>query len=348
MNGNMQGLFKAAKGEGHLALREIEIPHPKADEVLIEIKAAGICGTDIHILHDEYPYWPPVILGHEFSGEVVEVGEQVSGYRVGDRVVGEPHTKACGRCELCRSGYMQLCGSKRSIGWGIHGAFARYMVLPEKLLHRIPDSMSFDEAALVEPAANAVQDVIERGDVRANDFVVVLGPGPIGLLCLMAARAAGAGQTALVGIRADAETRLTIGRKLGADHILVADAEDVTARINQLTGGRGADVVVEASGAPASIASTVAMVRRLGRIVAIGMTGREQISFPWDAAIWKMCTMIFNLSTGYSSWERAIDLIASRKIEVGPLITHRVPLADWQEAFTATEKGQALKALLVP
>lgn len=348
MNGKMQALFKTAKGEGYLALSEADIPHPKADEVLIEIKAAGICGTDVHILHDQYPYWPPVILGHEFSGQIVEVGKQVSGYRVGERVVGEPHTLACGKCELCRTGYMQLCASKRSIGWGIHGAFARYMVLPEKLLHHIPDTMSFDEAALVEPTANVVQDVIERGRVQANDFVAVSGPGPIGLLAMMAARAAGASQVALIGVQADVQVRLAIGRELGADHIIVADAENAAERIGELTAGRGADVVVEASGAPAAIVSSVGMVRRLGRIVVIGMTGREQISFPWDAAIWKMCTIIFNLSTGYSSWEKAIGLIAAGKIDAARLITHRMPLTEWQGAFAAAEKGAALKALLVP
>jgi L-iditol 2-dehydrogenase len=348
MNGQMQGLFKTEKGKGHLALMNTEIPSPKADEVLIEIKAAGICGTDVHILHDEFPYWPPVILGHEFSGQIVEIGERVTGYIVGDRVVGEPHTLACGKCELCRTGNMQLCASKRSIGWGIHGAFAQYMVLPEKLLHRIPNSMSFEEAALVEPTANVCQDVIERGGVQANDFVLVMGPGPIGLLSVMAARAAGACQVALVGVTKDMETRLAVGREVGADHIIVADQESVVETVNSLTDGRGADVVVEASGSPVAIASTVSLVRRLGRITVIGMTGRELISFPWDAAIWKMCTIAFNLSTGYTSWEKAIGLIASKKIDVTRLITHKVSLADWQIAITAAEKGEALKAILIP
>jgi L-iditol 2-dehydrogenase len=348
MDGKMVGLFKTARGEGNLALMETDIPHPKMDEVLIEIRAAGICGTDIHILHDQYPYWPPVILGHEFSGQIVEAGEQVTGFKVGDRVVGEPHTLACGKCELCRTGYQQLCSSKRSIGWGIHGAFTRYLALPEKLLHHIPDSLSYEEAAVVEPTANVVQDVIERGEVAPNDFVVVLGPGPIGLLSVMAANAAGAREIALVGVKADMNHRLAKGKELGADHIIVADVENAVETVAALTGGRGADVVVEASGAPLAIASSVAMVRRLGRIAVIGMTGRDQISFPWDAAIWKMCTIVFNLSTGFSSWEKAIGLIASKKIDVSRLITHRAPLADWQKAFKAADEGETLKALLIP
>lgn len=348
MHGKMLGIFKTAKGVGNVSLMEIDIPQPKEDEVLIEVKAAGICGTDIHILHDKFPYYPPVILGHEFSGQIVEIGSQVTDYRIGDRVVGEPHTLACGKCELCRTGYQQLCSSKRSIGWGIHGAFARYLVMPEKLLHHIPNSITYDQAALVEPAANVVQDVIERGKIAPNDFVVVIGPGPIGLLAVMAARAAGAREIALVGVKADLENRLALGKQLGADHIIVADAENSAEKVAALTAGRGADIVVEASGAPLAISSTVAMVRRVGRIVVIGMTGGKEVSFPWDAAIWKMCTLVFNLSTGFTSWEKAIGLIASKKNDIDKLITHRERITDWQKAFTAAEEGKALKALIIP
>jgi L-iditol 2-dehydrogenase len=348
MNAKMQGLFKTAKGDGYMALMDADVPRPKPDEVLIEVKAAGICGTDIHIIHDEFPYWPPVILGHEFSGEIVEIGAEVTGYGVGDHVVGEPHTLACGKCELCRTGRMQLCALKRSIGWGIHGAFARYLVLPEKLLHHIPETMAFEDAALVEPAANVCQDVIERGAVQANDTVVVYGPGPIGLLSVMAAKAAGARHVILVGVQSDVEARLAVGREIGADEIVVADEEDVAEIVNRSTGSRGADVVVEASGSPLAVASAVSVVRRLGRITVIGMSGREQIPFPWDSAIWKMCTIAFNLSTGYTSWEKAIGLIATGKINAARLITHKIPLADWQVAITAVESGRALKALLIP
>ena len=344
----MMGLFKTAKGPGNMALLEAPVPSPKPNEVLIEIKAAAICGSDIHIRHDTFPYWPPVIMGHEFSGLVVEVGSEVTGYKVGDRVVAEPHTQACGKCELCRIGHIQLCAAKRSPGWGINGAFARCLAMPEHLLHRIPDSMSDEEAALVEPTANVVQDVLERGRVDPNDFVVVSGPGPIGLLSVMAAKAAGAREVALIGTEADEKVRLPLGRELGADHIIVAGRQDVVEAINDLTGGRGADLVVEASGAPSAIAATVHMVRRLGRITAIGLSGRETVPFPWDAAAWKVCTIIFNLSTGFTSWERAIGLIASKRIDAARLITHVAPLKEWERVFDEVENMQAVKALLIP
>ncbi|GMR09855.1 MAG: zinc-binding dehydrogenase [Anaerolineae bacterium] len=344
----MQGLFKTAKGPGNMALMDAPIPSPKVDEVLIEVKAAGICGTDIHIRHDSFPYWPPVIMGHEFSGVVVEAGSTVSNFAVGDRVVAEPHTKACGKCELCRTGHIQLCSEKRSPGWGIDGAFARFIAMPEHLLHRLPDSVSFQEAALVEPTANVVQDVLERGIVEPNDFVVVLGPGPIGLLSVMVARAAGARTVALIGTAADESMRLPLGREIGADEIIVSGQQDIVRAVQDLTDGRGADLVVEASGAAPAIAATPHLVRRLGRITVIGMTGQDAVAFPWDAAIWKVCTIVFNLSTGFTSWEKTIGLIASKQIDVARLITHSAPLTEWESVFDAVEEMQAVKALLIP
>lgn len=344
----MLGLFKTEKGPGNMALLEAPVPVPASNEVLIEVKAAGICGTDIHIKHDTFPYWPPVIMGHEFSGVIVETGAEVSGYKVGDRVVAEPHTRACGKCELCRTGHIQLCADKRSPGWGIDGAFARYIAMPEHLLHRIPDSMSYEEGALVEATANVVQDVIERGRVEANDFVVVLGPGPIGLLSVMAAKAAGATRVALVGARTDESLRLPTGLRVGADEIIVADREDVVERVMELTGERGADVVVEATGAPPAIALTPHLVRKLGRITAIGMTGGRDVNFPWDMAMWKACEIVFNLSTGYTSWEKTIGLIAAKKIDVMKIVSHTEPLQEWETVFEQMENMETVKALLIP
>lgn len=341
----MLALYKTAKGVGNMELRQAPVPQPKASKVLLEIKAAGICGTDIHIRHDKFPYWPPVIMGHEFSGVIIEAGSEVTNFKVGDRVVGEPHTRACGKCEMCRSGNIQLCSSKRSPGWGIDGAFARYLVMPEHLLHRIPDSMTFQEAALVEPAANVVQDVLERAQVFANDTVVIFGPGPIGLLALMAAKAAGAGKTIMIGTSADLAMRLPVAKELGVDEIILADQQDAVEEVLRITNGRGADLVVEASGAPRAIAASFGAVRRMGRISQIGLTGQDEISIPWDKAAWKVCNLYFNMSTGYTCWGRTIGLIASKKMDVAKLISHTAPLEDWERMFDAIEKLQTLKVI---
>ncbi|RKY70236.1 MAG: hypothetical protein DRP97_04075 [Candidatus Latescibacterota bacterium] len=344
----MLALVKTQKGAGHLELREVDAPKIAPDEVLIEIKAAAICGTDIHIKHDEFPYWPPVVLGHEFSGEIVELGSEVEHYQEGDRVVGEPHTKACGKCYFCRTGNIQICPAKRSPGWGIDGAFTKYLKMPEKLLHRIPDHMSFEQAALVEPTANVVHDVLERGRVEAEDFVVVLGPGPIGLLAAMCAKAEGARKVMIVGTPGDEALRLKVAREVGIDYVVNLAKEDPIQKTLDLTNGLGADLVVEASGAEPAIRTTVDLVRKMGRITVIGMTGKADIAFPWDKAIFKACDLLFNLSTSYTSWDRTISLIAERKINVDAIITHREPLTNWEQVFDDVENLRALKAVLIP
>ena len=343
----MQALVKTQKGVGFLELMEMPAPAPGPGEVLIEVKACGICGTDVHVLHDQFPYWPPVILGHEFSGVIVEAND-TKYFKVGERVVGEPHTQACGHCYLCRTGNVQICPTKRSPGWGIHGAFTKFLKMPERLLHRIPDSMGFDVAAVVEPTANAVHDVIERARVEAGDFVVVLGPGPIGLLAAMAARAGGARHIVMVGAPSDEAVRLKKARELGFHTVLNVASANPADVVRDLTGGIGADLVIEASGAPAAIASTVDLVRKKGRICAIGLTGRENIAFPWDKAAFRVCDIIFNLSTSYTSWDRTINLIAGGLVPAGEVISHRLPLGQWRAAFDEIEAQRALKVILIP
>ncbi len=344
----MLALVKTAKGVGNLELRDVPEPQIAPDEVLIEVKATGVCGTDIHVKHDRFPYWPPVVLGHEFAGQICEVGDEVQGWKVGDRVVGEPHTKACGVCWLCRQGHIQICPEKRSPGWGIDGAFTKYLKYPPKLLHGIPDHVSFEQAALVEPTANVVHDVLERSRVEAEDFVVVLGPGPIGLLAAQCARAEGARAVMIAGTPADEKLRLKTARQLGLDHVVNVAEESALERCLELTEGRGADLVVEASGAEAAINDAVEMVRKKGRISAVGMTGRDDIRFAWDKAIFKACDIYFNLSTSYTSWDRAISLIASGKVNAEALISHCEPLSNWERVFDDVENMRALKAVLVP
>jgi L-iditol 2-dehydrogenase len=344
----MKALVKTAKGVGNLCLMDMPEPTPGPGEVLIEVCASGICGTDVHVKNDRFPNWPPVILGHEFSGTVIQLGPECQYSKIGDRVVGEPHTRHCGQCYLCRTGNVQICPNKRSPGWGIHGSMAPLLVMPEKLLHRIPDRLDFDTAAVVEPTANAVHDVLERARVDAGDFVVVLGPGPIGLLAGLAARAAGARHVALVGAPQDEGLRLGKARELGFQTVLNVAKDNVPQSIMDLTGGTGADLVIECSGAPPAIASTVDLVRKKGRICAIGLTGGKTVDFPWEKAAFKVLDMFFCLSTSYTSWDRAINLIAGGQIPAEKIITHRLPLSEWETAFAEIEAQRALKVILHP
>lgn len=344
----MKALVKTEKGVGKLEMRDVEVPTPGDGEVLLKVLAAGVCGTDIHIRDDKFPYWPPVILGHEFCGQVVSLGDGVTLVGQGDRVVGEPHTKACGHCRLCRTGNVQICASKRSPGWGIDGAMAEYLVMPEHLLHKVPASMSDAAAAVIEPTANAVHDVVERAGVVAGDLAVVIGPGPIGLLAAMTARAAGAREVVVIGTDADEALRLPKARELGFSHVVNVQQASAAEVVADLSGGVGADMVVECSGSRGGVASAVELVRKKGRICAIGLVGDDTIDFPYKTASFKVCDMYFCLSTSYTSWDRAIALVAGGQIQADAIITHCKPLDQWELVLDDIDNLKAIKAVLVP
>ena len=343
----MLALIKRAKGEGQMGLDERPIPVCGEDEVLIRVAYSGICGTDIHILHDQFAYYPPVILGHEFSGEIVQIGQRVTGFSVGDRVVGEPHNRACGKCHLCRNGHIQNCADKRSIGWGIDGAFTDYLVMPEKLLHKIPDTLSLPEAAMAEPCAIVAHQLLERARVTPGDTVVVMGMGPIGLIAAQMAKIAGAGCVLLCGTNADMEYRLKVADALGCyDRFINVQAEDADAVVRTVAPD-GADLVVEASGAGSAIRTAIKVLKKWGTLCAIGMTAAPTVEIPWNEAMMKVLDVQFNMSSSYGGWEIALKLMASGKLNVTPMIGIR-PLRQWEEAFDDLQAGRAIKLLLQP
>lgn len=344
----MKALVKTRKGVGHIEVRDVAEPSPAEGEVKIKVAACGVCGSDIHVRHDSFPYWPPVILGHEFTGTIVEAGAGCRRFKEGDRVVAEPHTKACGQCYLCRTGNVQICPEKRSPGWGIDGGMAEFVCYPERLLHAIPEDMSWDQAAVVEPTANAVTDLLLRTGVTAGDFVAVQGPGPIGLTAAMVARAAGARDVAVIGTPGDVGLRLPKARELGFSHVFNIAETDPVEAVLDLTDGRGADIVVECSGAPAAIPVSASLVRKRGKICAIGLTGNKTVELPWDAFQFKVVDLIFCLSTEYESWDRTINLIHSGRVPAERLITHREPLENWEKVFDDIEDLHALKGLMIP
>jgi L-iditol 2-dehydrogenase len=216
------------------------------------------------------------------------------------------------------------------------------------LLHRIPEGITFEQAALVEPAANTVTDIVERGAIEAGDFAVVLGPGPIGLLAAQVAKAAGAGQVMIVGAPSDEELRLATARKLGVDHVVNFAETDPVERCLELTDGRGADLVIECSGAPPAIQQSVELVRKWGRICAIGLTGKRPVELNWDAAMTKVITLYFNMSTAYGSWDKTITMMSDGRIDVEPLITHVLPLTEWEKGFKVMEDMAGLKVVFNP
>jgi L-iditol 2-dehydrogenase len=315
---------------------------------LIRISAAGVCGTDIHIYRDEFPYWPPVVMGHEFSGVIVETGKGVAGFKHGDRVVAEPHTRFCGKCSLCRAGHIQLCPEKRSPGWGMDGAFTDYLVMPELFLHHVPDSLKDDIAALTEPTAIVVTGVIERGGAAVGDTVAVVGAGPIALLSVITAKAAGAQRVYLLGTNADESLRFPAAQVLGAERIINVDKTDAAAVILDETGGLGVDLAVEASGAAAGINTAARITKKCGRIVVLGLPGEEKTAVIWGEMVKKALDASFCFSSSVFSWGKALSLLSSFRGDLRVLISHRAKIDDWEKVFSDIESGKAIKALFVP
>ncbi|MBI2914991.1 MAG: zinc-binding dehydrogenase [Firmicutes bacterium] len=346
----MQALVKTQEGPGFVELRDVPIPVPGSDEVLIRVGAAGICGTDVAIYRgaEGQVFYPPVVLGHEFSGEIAGVGAQVKDWKVGDRVVAEPQSRACGICSYCRTGRIGMCPEKRSPGWGTDGGMAEYVVMAAHLLHRIPENVSLDQAALAEPLSIAVHSMTENTSVEPGDFVLVFGPGPIGILSALAARQLGARSVLAAGTAKDEAVRLKAAEAAGIDQVVNVEKEDIVQKVLDLTGGVGADMVVEASGSVGAISAGVRSLRRQGRFVATGFAHARKLDFDWNTCVLKNLSMFFQYSSTYTSWDRSLKMLAGGGSGFDRVITRKAKLADWKQAFEDLENSRAVKILLEP
>ena len=337
----MIGLVKVAPGNTRLELREVELREPGPGEVVIRVRFAGICGTDIHIRDDHFQSYPPVILGHEFTGTVERLGDGVDPTLLGARVVVEPHAAACHVCFLCRGGNPEICASKRSPGWGIHGAFASRVVVPAWLLHRVPDHLPDEVAVLAEPMAVTIT-ALRRVQLAAGDTVLIVGPGPVGLLAALAARASAAADVVVAGRTEGA--RLETARRLG---FATTTADQAGAFLRARTDGRGADVVLEATGTGDGVAAAFDAVRRRGRIAAVGLSGLPSIDIRWDFATTRDADLAFAMSSSYAAWEPALTILTRVATDAATLPTY-FPLTDWEAAFRAVADRTVVKAVIDP
>lgn len=341
----MKAVVKTKKGVGHVELLDVPKPRPGPSEILVEVKAAGICGTDIHIYRDEYPYNPPVVLGHEFCGVIAEVGENIEGWEAGDRVTCETAGKICGRCFYCRTGRYNLCPQRKGFGYDMDGAFARYILIPrQKILHTLPENVDFVSGALCEPSASVTHAVVDRTRISGGDFVVVTGDGPIGLLALQLARIAGAGIVVVTGL---IDERLSVAEGLGADMTINVGEEDPVDIVRDLTGGFGADVVLECSGSGSAVRQALQFIKRGGALTQIGLFGKP-LEVDLDQIVHKEIQIAGTFSQRWEVWERALNLIGRGRIRLKPLVTHVFGLEEWMRGFEIAEKRTGIKVVLTP
>jgi L-iditol 2-dehydrogenase len=340
----MKALVKTEKGVGHLEVLEVPEPIPKPDQLKIEVRAGAICGTDIHIHDDAYVNNPPMVLGHEMSGVVVEVGDEVTRYAVGDRVTSETFKYTCGQCRFCQTGLIVHCVNRESMGVHVDGAFAKYVCQREESLHKLPDNLDFEAGALSEPTAVAVRAVYERARISPGDVVLVSGPGPVGLLCLQAVKSIGA-TVVLAGASGD-ENRLALGKQLGADVVLNVTTDSLD-QLFDITDGLGADVAFECGGSQASLSQCITHSRKGAQLVLVGLFGHD-ISVNVDLAIIKELTVLPSMAYRHRTWERTMRLLGEGTIKTAPLISGHFPITEWEKAFETVRARQGHKYLLLP
>jgi len=340
----MKALLKKQSQDDFLVLTDIKKPQPKNDEILIKIHAAGICGSDIHIMNNEYPSNPPVVLGHEYSGTVSEIGKDVSNFTTGDRVVSLTAIETCGSCIYCRQGLRMLCPERKSIGSGRNGAFTEFITVPSDLAFKIPDKISLDEAVLCEPLACVVRSVLERGCVKAGDYVYISGPGIIGQIAAQLAALSGA--YVVVGGMSHDKERLLLARENGAINQIIVDSEDVLTKAMKFTNERGFDVAFECSGAQASSHICLNVLKKTGIYSQLGLFGRS-IDFNMDLALIKEINFSNSYASEWTSWDRALSLLDQGKVNLSSLIGPKFKLSEWREAFNLMLRREGYKILLI-
>lgn len=333
---------------GSVEVREVPIPEIGEDEVLLQVGAVSVCGSDVHQYHasQSWPVAVPVILGHEFGGIVARTGSRVKNFKEGDRVVSETASYICGTCMMCRTGAYNLCPQRKGFGYGINGAMAGFARVPERTLHPIPDTLSFEKAALTEPCCVGYNAVIEKSRVRPGDTVVVLGPGPIGLLCAEMARLAGAGNLIVAGMAQDV-SRLEAARELGATHAVNLQETDLKELVMSLGDGLGAHLVVDAAGASAALKTALDIVRPAGQISKVGW-GPQPLGFSLDPLVQKAVTLQGSFSHTFQNWEMVVSMLASGQINLKPIISRVAFLEDWKECFDGMHDGKYVKTVLQP
>ncbi|NTW71007.1 MAG: alcohol dehydrogenase catalytic domain-containing protein [Eubacteriaceae bacterium] len=341
MAGTMKGL--CLNESQKLELREFPIPEPKKGYVRVKVKRAGICATDIgYWKHGSDRLQLPVILGHEASGDVEKLGEGVTKVKEGDRVIVMTTYEVCGECHFCKIDATNLCIKRRGIGSKENGGFADYVVVPETSCIKMPDSMTYDEGAMVEVLACGIHAVAEQAPVTLDSVTLVVGPGPIGVLASLAAQACGS-KVILAGLTQDVP-RMNVAKSLGINTIVNLQEEDLGKVVSDMTNGYGADFVVEASGSYPGVRTALDMVAKKGTLCQMGVNhGTGEVD--WSIILNKELHIIGSLSQKPTAWIKAKNMISEGKIDVNPLISDVMALKDYEEAFGKAANVTGFKVL---
>jgi len=346
----MKAVIKTSTGLGNIKYMEVEEPKFSSDQILVKVKAAGLCGTDVSLydwtntIVEGYNPPTPVIMGHEFAGEVVGVGEDTEGFVVGDRITANP-VVSCGNCHLCQQGRANICTNRTLLGLQKNGVFAKYVAIPYEAAYKLPDNISYQIGALSEPLCVVIH-ALERVPVNPGDVVVIVGAGPLGLLLSLMAQVAGAGRVIVTGLEVD-QLRLKVANQLGAEAVNI-DTEDLEEKVLEVTKGVGADIVFETAGQPSAVLQSLKVVRRGGKVGLLGiphaLTEINTASLvlgeidvigirAYTPLTWRRCQSIW----------RVIDTERLKRI-----VTHTLPLKEVEQGISLIKNRRGIKVLLIP
>ena len=344
----MKAVVKYENKPNATEVRDVPIPEIGPNDVLVEVAYVGVCGTDPHMHTGAvvFDFNCPFILGHEFAGKITKVGANVSNWKLGDRVTAETHADYCGHCTLCRTNNYHLCKQRKGFGFHVDGAFTKYVKVPSRILHRVPDNVSLKAASLTEPFCVAYKSVICNSTVNPGDTVVVIGPGPIGLLCMKMAQMAGASRIVAIGTDGD-DGRLELSKSFGATITINSSKQNPVDIIMPLGDGFGADLVVDTAGAAVTLKLSMDVVRPQGQITKIGW-GPKPVGFSLDPLIAKSVTFKGHFSHTWDVWEKCLTMMSNGQVDLEQLVTHELPLDQWEKAFELVETKEGNKVVLTP
>lgn len=341
----MKALTKTEKGYDKMALLDIEEPKAEKNLVKIKVEYSGICGSDLHSFKGEYGnIKTPVVLGHEFSGVVVEVGESVTKVKVGDRVTSETTFETCGECDFCKSKDYNLCSTRKGIGTQANGSFAEYVLSREESVHVLPENVSLLAASLTEPLACCVHAALEKTTITAGEVALVFGPGPIGLLLSQVVKSQGA-YVILAGVTKDKE-RMELAKKLGIDLVVDLLQEDLDAIVMEKTNGYGANKVFDCSGVIHAVNQGLRLTKKKGDFVQVGLFAKVKNELDQEAIIQREIRYIGSRSQKPSSWITSLELLRDKKVDTETLVTKMVDLENWREGIDAAMQGSEIKVVI--
>lgn len=348
----MLALVKYGKGAGETELRDVPVPEIGEEDLLVEVMAAGICGSDLAYDAGLHPNQlnTPVILGHEFSGRIAKIGAKVKDWKVGDRVVSDNTGYVCGKCFACTTGQFLMCPERLGMGYGMDGGFTEYVKISGELLSRnpnaifrIPDCVSYEEAAILDPICNPYKAIVQEGHILPGEDIVIFGVGPIGLFAVQVARVMGCGEIIVVG-RSGNEKRFAMARKYGATRIIESDKEDVVKAVKEATKGEMAALAVDCAGANELVNLAIDLVRNGGEIVHVGYDDKP-FNYSLDHLLERGVSIKGHFGYDYRSWKNCIHLLELGKVDLKGMISHYIELKDWKKGFELMRSKEGVKVV---